>query len=271
MEVNTIDDLLLTIKEKEVYIYGTGLVSERFSKALIRKGLFSNIKSYIVTHRTETLWCNNKRILELDEFCDDNSLICIAVHESIKNEIEHELDMRNVKNYVWIYPFLFELILGNCKKNQKISVSDVWKCNRDYLSIAIRYAALEELYGNSTIGYSVYQKGLSMFCLPSSVDKRLESFINLAKKWEIEGYNSSYPSILMSDYFCLDGTHRFALACYHKLQYINADIYYDYDNLDILCQKGVFIKRNEVKEEFGLEEKEYLEDIVKKIDSNILK
>ena len=110
MNINNVTDLLSAMNEDKVYVFGTGFVCKKFLSALKTVGYEKYVKGFIVT-----LLCSVDIIDEIpvrlinDDTLDRSSLVCIAVHESLKNEVIRELEKHGFYNYVWIYPLLFDL------------------------------------------------------------------------------------------------------------------------------------------------------------------
>ena len=113
--------ILEQLNGKKIIIYGTGHVARKFYRALLNHGFQKQI-SYFV--RSSDV--SDGELFEGVEVCcfedvdfGENTIICLAVHESILDEIE-KIVRKKTGQYIWIYPFLYRLMSGN--QNRK-----VWK------------------------------------------------------------------------------------------------------------------------------------------------
>ncbi len=216
MEIKDCAELKCELEKSKIIIYGAGYVADRFYKALSKHGWHNKVLFFVTTEGSDK--CMNGFVVKSVDALSKNDefLICIAVHESIRNEISRTLDREGISNYVWVYPFLNELILGKpLYENKKISIRSIWKANKSNFSIAARYLAVEEYYGQKLGGYKSYLSCLSLFNERETSEKRLAQFIRLMKEWKTYGYDEGKPIILLADGRVLDGFHRVAIAIYH--------------------------------------------------------
>ena len=75
---------------KEIVIYGAGHVGRKFFRTLKVQGLGSQVRCFAVTKQTE-----EENVLDgiplkciYDISVQDNTLICLAVHETLRRELE---------------------------------------------------------------------------------------------------------------------------------------------------------------------------------------
>lgn len=221
-------DILNIVRNYRIVIYGTGYVAMGFYKALAVWKLDSNIECFVVSQKEEALESlNGIDIKSIDEFKNDkNKIICIAVHEAIKNEIEEILKEKGITNYIWIKTdFLTELILGNpIKSNVRISVDRIIQKCSDY-RIAVRYLAIEQYFGKNDYGYDIYKKAQELHCGAKTAKKRLLSFCKLIQNWKSHGYQSNYKIQIDENNELLDGVHRTTLARYFQMDEVMCDIF----------------------------------------------
>ncbi len=227
IDPKSLDELLKIIKKNRTKIYGIGYVAERFTDGLIKKGYADSIQSFIITERKIDNYKGYKveGLNELD-VSNQNTLICIATHESIKKEIELLLDEKGFSEYVWIYPYLHELWFGQpVAQDIDVDLDKIIGKWNDY-RLAIRALAIDQYYGKNDVGYDIYVKAQSLHCEERTANKRLERFIELIDSWDKKGYDSYFRPKLSEDYEVLDGVHRITLAYYHGMKAITCDIYH---------------------------------------------
>lgn len=226
MEINNLAELQSNLESKKIVIYGAGYVADRFYQALKEHKLDTNVVCFV----TSTSCANRKseiptiEIKQLEK--DANILVCIAVHESIKDEIIKTLVARDFHNYIWIYPFLYELMLGApLQKGVKVPLERIWNVCRENYAMAVRYLAIDHYYGKNENGYEIYIRAMSLFSDEDSSKKRLNQFIELIKNWEQNGYDIKQCASIFEDYRVFDGAHRIAVASYFNQGYVMCDIY----------------------------------------------
>lgn len=227
-----VDEFLNNIKKNNVIVFGVGFVSERFTEGLRKRGLEDCIKCYIVSQK-DTDQFMSKPVIGLDEFniqnyqeCDRNPVICLAVHESNKDSVEKNLRKCGIEKYIWGYPFLHDLFMGDpIEQIKEVKVDSlIKKCRNDY-RIAVRTLVIDEYYGLNNLGYGIYVKAQSAHCEPETAKRRLESFLELIKDWDSNGYYRNSFIKVTDENEVLDGVHRLSLAYYHGQKEIYADIY----------------------------------------------
>ena len=226
MEVNDVSQLLDALKTHKVVIYGTGYVATRFYNSLKEYGVDGNVECFITTEGSKDT-IDGKGILSIDKFENAaNIIICIAVHESIKDEIVEILEGRGISNFLWIYPFQYALMLGKpISKGIKVPIKLIMnQCYNDY-RMAVRYLAIENYYNKNDVGYEIYVKTMALHCSKKTALNRLQQFIFLIKNWEINGYDKIKPVIILENNELLDGTHRVAVASYFGQSYIVCDVF----------------------------------------------
>ncbi|WP_044913064.1 hypothetical protein [Butyrivibrio sp. WCE2006] len=225
----TADKLIDKLKKQNFYIYGTGFVAEHFYEALNRLELSKNTVSFVTTHNQNSEY-HGIPVKSIKDINDD-LLICIAVHEANLKEIVEVLNERGLKNYVWIYPFIFDMWYGEpIKKGVLVPTNEILTtCKNDY-RIVIRVLAIEEYYKINKIGYSIYMKAQQVHSSPDTARKRLEQFIKLIASWEDSGYSNDSKLKIDENNEIFDGVHRLALAYYHGISKVNCDIYRTLDN-----------------------------------------
>lgn len=223
--INT-EKLIRLIETNNIIIYGAGYVAKNFIKALKKNDLYHKIR-YITTTKLRENFFDDIQCANLDEIGNlDSFLICIAVHESVKGEIIERLKEKKISNYIWIYPNLYELLLGRpVKKDIRVPIKNIWLANREKYKIAIIYLAIDNYYGKNDYGYKIYKMTFSLFNNPETSENRLNQFIKLIESWEKNGYDKSKPALILENYNLVDGAHRTSLASYFNQEYIICNMY----------------------------------------------
>ena len=227
MKINSTTELINILSDYKIVIYGAGYVATRFYRTLVEHNLSINVSSCVTT--TGGDWnIDGLPGLTIDQLKpDDRMVICLAVHESIKEEIITDLVKKGFTNYIWIYPFLYELMLGlPTLKNAKVPLSKIWNAVQDDYCMAVRYLALDNYYKKNTNGYEIYKRYLSLlFNSEKTSEKRLKQFIGLIKNWEDNGYDISKCCSIFENYKVFDGVHRISVASYFDQDFVMCDIY----------------------------------------------
>lgn len=228
MEINVqaTAELLETMQEKKIIIYGAGNIAARFYAVLSRTGIEQNVHAFAVTKPGEERSFCGKKVISVDEIpVNPGYMVCVAVHESIKDDLFHELKIRKITNCVWVYPHLFRMFIGTpVQENVFVPVDDIVRNCFDY-RIAVRYLAIEQYYGKNTFGYDLYVRAMALSCDQTTAEKRLTQFQNLIHSWEISGYQQKKKICLDEGNAILDGAHRVTLAKYHGMESVCCDIF----------------------------------------------
>ncbi len=225
-------ELLQVLRNRRYVIYGAGYVADNLCKALSRMELLGNLEAFVTSSGSPEIKYG-KPIKTPDEIELNNYYVLIAVHETIKDEIERNLLNRGLKDYCWIYPNIYELMLGEPLEEQvEVSIRYILEANIDNLMIPIRYAAIEEYFGKRDDGFQMYIDSMGLHCEESTARKRLESFKGLIKDVESEGLLKDKPISILENNTLIDGAHRLAIAIYKGYQTITANIYQTGVDLD---------------------------------------
>lgn len=216
------------LEGKKIVIYGIGYVAQKFYHALVAQGLDSNVEYFVVSQRIgEQTAMNGINVRVIQELkAGDDTMICIAVHETGRKEIEKLLENENIKNYIWISPYdLAELFYGKPKeKAVPIPVNKIIRSCKDY-RFAVKYLAIENYFGINDYGYDIYLKAQQLHCEKQTATKRLKAFLDLIDNWERFGYHPDSRILLDENYEVLDGAHRTILAEYFNVGKVNCDMF----------------------------------------------
>lgn len=218
---------LTDFEGREIVIYGAGHVGRKFFRTLEERGFGSQVRCFAVTGQrkpgTVLEGIPLKCIYDIPIL--DNTLICLAVHETLREELENTV--REITDrYVWIYPYLYSLMFGEPEQtDMEINISEILKtCRRDE-RIAVRLAAIEQYEGKNTFGYEYYKRAQMMHCAEHTAGQRLQQFKELMADWKENGYRKEYPLSLNRACEVIDGNHRLALAVYYHQTSILCNIY----------------------------------------------
>ncbi|WP_313070479.1 hypothetical protein [Lacrimispora sp.] len=248
LENSNIAELMYILRTNNIAIYGAGYVAARFYQALKEHGLSGSVFSFVTTSCISSEM-EGVPIVTIDDLKFENqTVICVAVHESIKDEIISNLVNKGFTNYIWIYPYLYILMLGlPINKNIKVPLYKIWNAVRDDYSMAIRYLAIDNYYAKNTNGYELYKRYFSIFNSNKTSEKRLMQFIGLIKSWDDKGYDINKCSAVLEDYKIFDGAHRIAVASYFNQGFVMCDIYPLKKSItDIHNQAAVFTKQSAI-------------------------
>ena len=131
INVKNADDLKKKISSRECVIYGAGYVAQRFFKALNRQGLGKQVRSFITSSLPTITEIDNipvQSVEALNQYI--NPLILIAVHEVLVSQIEATLLKKGYSEYIWVYPFLYETMLGK-PTIEMVNLKTILRANND--------------------------------------------------------------------------------------------------------------------------------------------
>ena len=239
-------ELLGLLEKKEFVIYGTGHVAQKFLKVIQKEHLDKNLKCFAVSfgekEPIEGIAVKNIREIEKD------SLVCIAVHNSLLNEMTGTLQDVGIDHYVWIYPYLYELLLGEpIKTDVKIKVDDIIRtCGDEYM------------------------KSQALHCSMKTAEERLRRFCKLISDWQRLGYDESKRILINENYEIIDGNHRVALAWYYGQEEIKCEIFGgNISACEVHGENAMLTKRILLQNGFSLQEIQELDKINQMIKGGI--
>ena len=216
------EELLAVLRRDGAVLYGTGFVARAFFQALSERGLEAGVRSCVVTGAPEGDFFG-RPVVSLAEYAAGRSgtaegspLLCLAVHDSVRPELEESLRAAGVERYVWIYPNCQELLWGPVLQDTvRIAPADILKHqDPDQYWITVRYAALRERLAGIGDGPAaeIYGKAAALFSRRETARARLDSACRLARSVAENGFDESCPIWMDSRYRVIDGLHRLAAA-----------------------------------------------------------
>lgn len=215
------------LEGKKIIIYGTGHVAHMFYKAMLEHGLKDRIQCFARSRCVQQdEMFEGIPVCSVDDICiDENTLVCLAVHESIRDEIQKIVEPIT-DQYLWVYPYIYELMLGEPEQRSvEVCVAQLLEGYRNDLRLAIRLAAIEQQDGMNTFGFDYYIRAQMLHSSKTTAAKRLERFAELIGEWKRFGYKKENPIVINQDYDVIDGNHRVAMAVYTRQATISGDIY----------------------------------------------
>ena len=214
--------LLKTIQTRGVVLFGTGFVAEKIVHTLAEQGLEGCIRGFVVSKAKESSF-KGKPVWLLSQYSDMVKatrgnilpLLCIAVHESLRADVERLLSDSGLE-FVWMYPNYLELAWGTCTPVAvDIPIQTILqRQDFDQAWISVRYAALKECLSGIGDGpaSALYVKAASLFSQPETARQRLAYAVEVARGMADKGYDRSRPILIDSRYRVIDGLHRLASA-----------------------------------------------------------
>lgn len=216
-------------QQNQIIIYGMGYIAQKFYRIMNKKNMRSHILCFAVTDKSnypdEWQGIPIRSVFELD--CLDGALVCIAVHEVIKDEIEDILVKRGCGNYIWVtphlIPFAFDLPIEH---GREIAVNELVRFQGENCYwFAARYLAIDQYLGKNNYGYAIYEKLQTVHCSFDTARKRLLQFQNLIEAYLSKQCWISQAIAIDSERRIIDGIHRTAIYSYWNESRIKADIY----------------------------------------------
>lgn len=258
-------NLLEQIEKQSIAIYGAGHIAKKFLKAIELYQCKKNILCFVVSSLEQSeKEIGGIPVRSLDWLAEHKDiLVCIAVHESLRRDIVSAIQNIGVFHHVWIYPCLYELLLGlPVRTNIKVDLDDIVRtCEGDY-RLAIRYAAIEQYFGRNQIGFDMYRRAQALHSSPETAKERLSAFCRLIAEWEKNGYKEQSRIAINTSYEIIDGNHRVALAKYYSQKQIVCDIYEKrIDVTELHGENAMLTDKVLFMEGFSDKEMEYLDEI----------
>lgn len=201
-----------------------------------------------------------------EQVIKQTDIVCLAVHETLENELEKVLLTRKIENYVWIYPFLLQLLpIELLWEKVPVSVNQIIQANEDY-RFAIRYLAIDNYYKKNTFGFEIYLKATNLYCEYETAKKRMDEFCSLICNWQEAGYNVEKACYINEEYRVLDGAHRISLAKYYGQGEIICNVYRTLSDFWRWYEgEAALTKKDILSAGFSAEEVKIIEDADRKV------
>ena len=224
MKISFSNALHKEVLNKKIYIYGTGKKADKFYYWLKKNDCVSNIEAFVQTDIGDN---SEKRhngipIIAPNKIINDDSIVCICVHESIVFEIYDELKKNNIVNYIFVTPILDQMILdGLDYHDDKIPIKDILVANLSVYFLVIRYLVITDYYNGTSDWDDIYKKCISL--ISKDVDtaaSRLAYFKSLINEIDDKGYNENIPILLDKKMQIVNGAHRVSILLYKEMDYV---------------------------------------------------
>ncbi len=217
------DELVAMIRERGAVVYGTGFVAGMLQEALAAHGLWDTVARCVVSNPTPGSAFHGVPVVGPEGISgdDEGPVIVVAVHEAVLPEVADVLSSLGAEGWVWAYPHLYPLLYGEPVDHRRIPVRDLVRAQgADSLWLAVRELVLDQ----PGLGREVYLKAQGLHCSPKTAERRLESFLRLARSFDERGFDGGHPLLVDGDLNVIDGLHRLVLAWHHGLYDVPCDV-----------------------------------------------
>lgn len=101
------------IRQQGCWVFGTGFIASMFKDALETRGLQSYVKGYLVSRPVDQQVFDGHAVRASDDASiARGDLVCVAVHESLYDEVAAMLTEQGYDHVMWVYPYLYDLLYG---------------------------------------------------------------------------------------------------------------------------------------------------------------
>ena len=208
------DRLLAEIKERGCALYGTGYVAETVWKIFEEKNMTDAVRFFVETKKTKDFFHGVPVYSLKDAPLGEGPVVCIAVHDAVKDEIRNSLKSVYNGQAEWIYPYLKKWAYGDVLYEREIPLKELIAAQaEENFWITVRYAALAEHLetGERGTAAEIYLKTQSAFTDSKTAEARLERLYGFSPDFDTD------PIVIDTEYRVIDGLHRAAAAlCFGK-------------------------------------------------------
>lgn len=262
INLNSAVEIKQYIKKHKFYIFGTGFVAENLLGYLENNDIQSNLVGFLETQPKKSEF-NNFPVYKLDTISYVNNVsIIVAAHSSIFEQIKMLLESKGITEWIWIYPYWYELLFG-CpyKKNLIINPYSVIQkaCFSERVMCSIYLLGIGYVFNQNRIGKSVFFKFSSLFSSNNTIEKRWESFSDMVTKFDETNISHLGNLLVATDAgFIIDGNHRIALALYKRIPRIYVDLFHaNYEDVSYIFKK-LMLNSEDVNSLFSREECDHI-------------
>lgn len=220
-------EILAYIRNKRFFIFGAGAVAKRFYRYLIRNQLDGQVEAFVVSDKSnQPKSYHGKNVLGVDEISPNVSIV-VAVHSSLFGDIENMFQNIGIKDYIWVYPYMFELDYSlPVLIDVTLDVNRIVNQLQGIYTHAIYYLVIKSFFEHNDIGNNLYLKLMRSFSELDTAYKRLEVYHQSIAMVKENGFKQMYNIKINHEYnLILDGAHRLMLAKYFNEKTIVADVY----------------------------------------------
>jgi len=213
-----------------MFIFGTGYVAEMFRTGLEMHGLADRVCGCVITHAAPGQRFHGLPVYSLSEaVLPEDALLCIAVHESVLNEIRVQ-NPEVVDRGIWVNTYLIDLLYGRPLRTGAVPVAEILtRQDRTAHWVTVRYALVKEYLMRSAdfeMAKDLYIRALSLHCSRETAVRREQQVERLADSMRAIGFGQDYPPIRIDESLrIIDGLHRIACALFLQIPVIPAAVY----------------------------------------------
>ena len=221
-ELSGLKEFLQALGEKRILFYGCGFAAEMFYRGLAEQNLLDRVDGVVVTGPAGNREFHGFKVTAYKDTDTAGKLICLAVHNSIRNEIR----LKPGDTGVSVYPFLYELLYGKCLEERLSGVEEIlFRQPRENNWITLRYCGVRGLEEDSSRLTELYVRGQAMHSSRETARKRLEEMKRLLRSVKDRGLSPDYPILVDENCRIIDGLHRLAIARYLGIGEIRCRVY----------------------------------------------
>ena len=223
-ETVQLQKIIRLIKEKNFVIYGHGFIGKRFYNYVKKIGCFSHVTAFAVTHLKKDD-NGNKNVKAISAIPRDR-LIFIAAHDTNAFEMMSGLKNMGFQDYIWIYPYLIDMELGEpIEKNRKVRIQDLIHNLSNSYAAAIYYLSIKDYCDRNVYDGSIYIRMTSHYTTERTAKKRWDRFRVKIDECLKNGFVQDYNIKVLENNSLIDGMHRLILAKYFNQEFLHADAY----------------------------------------------
>ena len=236
-----IQDIIHWIRTRNFVIYGTGSIGKRFYRQVQRIGSCGNVVAFAETNVDGEKIIDNKMVESIYMVSKD-TLVFIAAHEANALEMKNILETYEYQQYIWIYPYLFELELGDpLASDIPIHVNRILVSLKNVYKPAICYLSLKKYCNSNMDAGKLYIKMLKYYTSLDTGRKRWERFCQKIEKCRQDGFFQDFNIKVDEKHRIIDGFHRLVLAKCFGVNILSCDVYhcdeYYMKNCDRVCEE----------------------------------
>ncbi len=231
----TFERFIERLKKSHITVYGSGFVAELFYSALSAWNLEDRIEHCVISGEPDGAFFHGLPVERYGETDTLGTLVCLAVHESVKDEITLKRD----DEAVWIYPYIFTMVYGEPVREETVKVRDILERQprrEDWL--AVRLSGVEYINTGEEIYRDVYFECMEKHCSADTAKSRLkvlkELFVSISQK----GFDPGHPVYITDDYEMIDGLHRLAVAAASGIESIPCRIFSACPKVDLFGERN---------------------------------
>lgn len=258
--------LISELDKRHTVIYGAGFIAEKLWRGLEKKCLTDRVDA-VVTSSGDGGDFHGIPIQAISDLEYDGQLICIAVHKTALESVQHTLAKYGLEDTFWVYPYLNTILLGEpIELSRKVSTRELISNNLENYEVSVRYLAIKSYLASNPIGADIYKKSMMLHCEESTAINRWNTYCEMIDNWK--GFNPKQPIVVMDNLELIDGAHRLALAAHNGDETMTCDIYparmssAQYHGAEaVITQNVLDTKYTEAEQRLILEAREELRNI----------